>query len=410
MRHSCGVMLLTLCCAVSVTAQDKGKAILNYSIVGSASCKTGPCWEKAIPRIEVQKVLMELAEAPREVAHVDAALQGSGVTRGDLEKLRLIRREGGRCFLNFTLLTARDVRTIREVSERYAQSLASAILARRPEIEAALRSYNAPGVDPGAVAFIVLGCFSLDWDGLALTASHGYRKSTDRRPDGRYVPEAQERFEMTYERLYWGSHNNGYGATRVTSFGDHYSLPRQALPDVGYGLRGREPKEGVPRAFMSGDYVTVGRQLSGIMFALRDRERTIEELGVAAGVPLREAETWVAFLSGLDYLSVEGTRYRTKVPVFVSQDRPMIERLRAIAREVMTSWLAANYAKIKTELNETTPTRWGVPYAEGFTEIWHWLFGIANRRLVEAGLFADPYAQARKYKGFIPAVYAWDLP
>ena len=42
--------------------------------------------------------------------------------------------------------------------------------------------------------------------------------------------------------------------------------------------------------------------------------------------------------------------------------------------------------------------------------IWHYLFGIANRHLVEAGLFADPYASTRNYKGAIPAVYELELP
>jgi hypothetical protein len=32
--------------------------------------------------------------------------------------------------------------------------------------------------------------------------------------------------------------------------------------------------------------------------------------------------------------------------------------------------------------------------------------GVANRKLVEAGLFADPYAESRRFKGYIPAVYA----
>jgi hypothetical protein len=46
-----------------------------------------------------------------------------------------------------------------------------------------------------------------------------------------------------------------------------------------------------------------------------------------------------------------------------------------------------------------------VPFTESFTMVWHYIFGITNRRLVEAGLFADPYNEKRKFKGFIPLVY-----
>jgi hypothetical protein len=71
----------------------------------------------------------------------------------------------------------------------------------------------------------------------------------------------------------------------------------------------------------------------------------------------------------------------------------------------MTEWLAADYPRIRDELADITPMRSGVPYADGLTQVWHYVFGAANRRLVEVGLFADPYEVWRKYKGFIPMVW-----
>ena len=50
-----------------------------------------------------------------------------------------------------------------------------------------------------------------------------------------------------------------------------------------------------------------------------------------------------------------------------------------------------------------------LPFETVYTEVWHFIFGIANRVLVEEGLFADPYAEERKSKGFIPAVWAKGL-
>jgi hypothetical protein len=41
--------------------------------------------------------------------------------------------------------------------------------------------------------------------------------------------------------------------------------------------------------------------------------------------------------------------------------------------------------------------------------VWHPLFGVANRELVAAGLFADPYDAKRTFKGFIPAAYQLDV-
>ena len=43
--------------------------------------------------------------------------------------------------------------------------------------------------------------------------------------------------------------------------------------------------------------------------------------------------------------------------------------------------------------------------SESRARIWHYIFGAANRQLVEAGLFTNPYAESRRYKGFITVVW-----
>ncbi|NIR43698.1 MAG: hypothetical protein GWM93_07065 [Gemmatimonadetes bacterium] len=40
-----------------------------------------------------------------------------------------------------------------------------------------------------------------------------------------------------------------------------------------------------------------------------------------------------------------------------------------------------------------------------FTQVWHYLFGAANRILAEQGMFLDPYAGDRTQPGFVPAVW-----
>jgi hypothetical protein len=49
--------------------------------------------------------------------------------------------------------------------------------------------------------------------------------------------------------------------------------------------------------------------------------------------------------------------------------------------------------------------RQGVPYQQTFDQLWHYLFGIANEKLVESGLFVDPYAVGRRPQGNITFVY-----
>ena len=75
----------------------------------------------------------------------------------------------------------------------------------------------------------------------------------------------------------------------------------------------------------------------------------------------------------------------------------------------MLDWLAARYQPLSRELSTLTPQRHGVPLSNSFYWVWHPVFGVANRELVAAGLFADPYDSNRTFKGFIPAVYQLDV-
>lgn len=56
-------------------------------------------------------------------------------------------------------------------------------------------------------------------------------------------------------------------------------------------------------------------------------------------------------------------------------------------------------------MKEISPLRAGVPFPEVFAQLWHYTFGIANQKLVEAELFSDPYSADHVQKGHALAVY-----
>jgi hypothetical protein len=395
-------------------ADDRERPLLRHNIVGSSSCDRKPCYSETMNDLVVQRFLLDLAANPHELRAAEAAMTDATVSLTDLLALRLIRREEDRYCLSFALFTAADQERIRATSERHATSLANALLARREEIEQALRAYDAPGVDPGAVAYFLLGCASLDWDGLAVAAANGYRKTTEERPDGSYVPAAEEIAETSLEGVYWGSHNETYDGVSMTSFGDHHSLPRMMLPDLLW--RGAKVPSHYPDevkvaldGLLAQSLERSGHLLGRIMLALRTDRRSRVDLARAAGTTESEAKALLGVLAALDYVSEEGGLYRAKIPVLTRRDEAMAKKILAIGNQVMERWLDKSYPSIERELGDLSFSRSKVPFSEGFTMIWHYLFGIANRRLVEAGLFADPYAPSRRYKGAIPAVYELKL-
>lgn len=397
----------------SPEARANQQQLLSFSIVGSSSCETTPCYSDVMKRIPVQALLLKLAGGRLAVREAETSPAGASIL--DLLSLRLIRREGPWYYLNFALFTAADVQRIREVSEHFSKSLAASLLAWRKEIDEVLREYDLPGVDPKAVAYFLLGCVSLDWDGLSITARKGFRKEAGERPDGNYAPAAQEITAATLERVYWGSHNAVYQGIHFTSFGDHHNLPRYMLPDLlwrapAYPASYPTALTAVLDELIDKALERNGYQLGRIMLALRDGARTPDELARAAGESPADTKALLNLLTLLDYATDSGGRYQVQIPVFTRRDTALAARVRAIGAVVMDEWLSSNYPRIQAELSDLSFMRSGVPFAEGFTMVWHYLFGIANRRLVEAGLFADPYDPARRYRGAISVVYDIALP
>ncbi|MBI5282871.1 MAG: hypothetical protein HY858_14395 [Candidatus Solibacter usitatus] len=280
-------------------------------------------------------------------------------------------------------------------------------MARRDEIVKQLSSYAAPGVDRREVAFIVLGCMSLDWDGLTLTEKLGYRQAAAARPDGRYVPYAEEKSGLSQKGMFWGSHSNTHGQVRFTSFGDPDSVPRRSLPDLEYRLAGSEFESLLPQAVHAAswrDRNSAWEKPGLMLLSLRNGDLAADQLARTAGMPVEDARRWLEFLVRIEYVQPLADRFRLSVPVLARRDKPLVKNLRGLGRDVITRWLRENYEALKGDIGPTAPTRNGVAYAEGFTMIWHHLFAATNRKLVETGLFADPYATSRSAKGFIPAV------
>lgn len=407
-------LLIVVMAFVTACGLAQETDLLNHSVVGSESCDNkGPCYNRVMDDVRVQKFFLDLARAPIEVSSAKEALRGTAVSDDDLLTLGLVRRDHERYILNFPLFTAADVNLVRERSERYASSLADAILQRRSEFERALGGYDAPGVDRKAVAYFLLGCVSLDWDGLDITAEKHYRKTAEEHPDGRYVPDAEEKTNRSLQGIYWGSHNSRFGETGFTSFGDHFSR-RFTLPDLIWGISARiAPRPGDPpgsqealQAMVSASLEQSAANVGRVMLALREGEKTAEELATATKLAPDDAKSLLHALAALDYVREKNGRYYAIVPVLTERDRAISDRVRKIGREVIESWLAANYGHMKSEMQDLSFMRSGVPFESGYTMIWHYVFGIANRKLVEAGLFADPYAADRKFKGSIPAVYS----
>lgn len=416
LRHGRSVIAPILYLVATTIAPAFGQeGPLQVGVTGSAPQEATRNPTFILRAADVQRLILEIAEQPREAAYIEEAIAGKPFGLKDMVAVGLLREGEGLYRIDFNLLRIEDQLAILQLSEELGRDLAKSVLERQADFEALAAAHDQPHLDSAHLLFIVLGCFSLDWDGLELTEERGYRAGAQRTLDGEsFTPWAKERgAEISLEGLYWGSHNQTAEEFTFTSFGDHHSLPRFGLPDMLWSTGeafGRYPdlrEERRAAARMLSAYTRDALDdIARVMEALRAHDRTQAELAAVTGIEEDKLERIVDLLEGADYAARDGETIQGRALVLTSEDAELVRQIVAMGREIMTAWHEAHYATVRQRLADLTPTRNGVPFERVYTEVWHFIFGVANRTLVERGLFADPYSSERRHRGFLPVVWA----
>jgi hypothetical protein len=165
--------------------------------------------------------------------------------------------------------------------------------------------------------------------------------------------------------------------------------------------------EGIKRPFAMLGYSYMESLLpdcANVMIELKTNSLTIEDIEKKFGWDSFRTKSLMALLKNIQYVVNTGDTYTAAIPVLTADDAEMVQGVISLGRDVMTLWLQENYKNMEKDLTQLTPTRQGVPFENVFTQVWHFVFGLANRKMVRSGLFADPYAADRTYKGFLPVV------
>lgn len=400
--------------AFPLMAQDD-ELPLQVGVTGSSPSEERKNVAAILNSAEVQGLILDIAEKPIGRAEFENAVADEFFRVDDMVATGLVREEQGRFHIDFNLLRIEDQKSILHISEQAGRELAAAFIDRRSEFERLAQGHSQPHASHGELFFIVLGCFSLDWDGLQMTEARGYRAAAQRTIDGQsFTPWAKEKgASVSLKGLYWGSHNSTMSQATFTTFGDHHTGPRFGLPDMLWNIGGafqkyEDNKDGRKAAMrMLSAYANDALDDIGlVMFALRERDLAVDEIIAATGVDPDKLERILALLETAQYVGQYDNKWGSKILVLGPDDLDMVTGMSDIGRQIMIDWHEQNYEQIRSSSSKLTPIRNGVPFDRVYTEIWHFVFAIANRTLVEEGFFADPYAEDRAHKGFVPVIWA----
>lgn len=413
--------LLFLCLWLSATSLAGGSGnaapLLDTGVTGGirASGLNDP--QYALSFVPVQRLMLRLVAGPVSEDSASIALKDTPVSLNDLLGLGLVRRETDGVYLNYLLLTVDDQRAIYEHARVYGKSLADAFRARHPAFEAQLERYrDAPLRDE--LAFALIAGAALNWGGLELTTTLGYRAEPPHHPNGDvyFVHSSERGAHLSHQGLYLDSESVPGPKMSFATFGDGPSLPRlRGIPDVFDVLdEALQPWRETPDVYagLRNEYLNyiflAINEAGAVMYAVAASAETKVAIAAAVEMPAARLDANLDLLAAISYLHNEGENYRIAVPVLRAQDKDMVDSVLQLSEDIMTAWLRTHYPDMEDDLSGLSPMRNGVPFALAFSEVWHYTFGFAAKSLAESGFFTDPRAQGRAFEGYVPLV--WESP
>jgi DNA-binding transcriptional regulator GbsR (MarR family) len=322
----------------------------------------------------------------------------------DLFRINAVFERDEKWQVSFPIFTKQDIRLVSEKTRKPALRLAEEIMRMGSRLKEHLARLScAKQVENDKIMLAIVGCFILDWKALEVLNEKDLTLcGRKQQPGGRkYVLLGREEGagEGLYDRMYWGSHSNKFGRIIFTSFGDHTGC-RYAFPDLAWNLYAltRRRESGMPDWFWVRITETLNVFQTNCMLELGRILLLLNSEGPMSTSLLREklmmereqAESLVKLLASMKYVFLNGEKVRLNYPVFTAEDKRVIEDVWKTVSGIVEKEACEYFNSLQTELAEITPIRKGIDPREIYTDVWHWVFGCANRIMAERGFFFDP--------------------
>lgn len=380
--------------------------MLKYGICGSLdnpADEVNPLLNLANSR--VQEMLLELNTKP---CAKDVLLSQWPDCVEDIEKLlrlNVLRQEQGQVYVNFTLFNSEDKGLVFTVSEKHAKTLADKIIAEKSKLYTMLSAYSNSKVTPEKLAFMVIGCYCLDWWALSFFKQRGLQDFAKEQAGGyKYTLWAEKKAAGSLKAVYWGGHSYSAGEYLLHTFGDHES-PRYALPDLLF----RSPTLDFPGGQVLGSLffdkkIELGEEIGRVIETIGKTGAPADQIAESAGLPRQRADKILELLAALGYTSCESEMVYLVVPYFDQDDLELLSNVACHMIGLLLQWSEDNITQLEQDLAQINPIKNGVPFREVFIQVWHYIFGLTNKGLAEAGFIHDTYAEASRHKGYLPAI------
>ena len=352
-----------------------------------------------------------IEELNRDPKSKEVLLDENEDISGEIEKLlRLdaLKESDGKVYVNFTLIDEKDNKIIFDVCEKYASGLAKEFLDKKKHISDVLGSYRNSRIEKEKLAFMIIGCYLLDWGSLELLSDWGVCDHKKQQAgDNEYVLWGESEIEGLLKGVYWGGHSLFMDSYTFHTFGDHHEYAeRKAFPDIIHRFADFE--------------FDGGEEYRSILFdkrkeMLQDLGELIDDIGKNGADKEKIKNLWsdkskyIQLLKKLNYVEEVDEILYLKIPYFTEEDIDMMLDCMRPFIVVLKQWIDENIDDIRSSLSETRPLKNGEPFEEYFIQIWHVIFGLTNKKLAESSLIYDTYCDDSDNEGYMPALVKGDV-
>ena len=358
---------------------------------------------------EVKEFLLELNSNPTEK---DRLLERYPSLEEEIEKLLkldVLREEKGTVYVNFTLTDEEDMGILFDVCESYAENLADQIEKNIDVVFDSLEEYENKKITKEKLSFLMIGCYLLDWGALELIRKWGIADHRKPQPgDNEYLLWGECEVQQSLKEIYWGGHM--YEGEKYTfhTFGDHSEdTKRIAFPDLIYEFD-KMSFEGNKeyKSLLFDKRVELLEELGNILDIIGKSGKKKDEL--FNEVNNDSLSNSLDLLKKLGYIEKNNEKYYLSIPYFESQDTQLIFEAISPLLPIIKEWMEDNLDRLEDDVAEIKPIKNGVPFEEVYIQIWHYIFGLTNKKLAGRGIIYDTYSDPL-HKGYLPGLFKGDV-
>ncbi len=349
-------------------------------------CGSPGAWDEynpfyVISQKNVSKVLNLIIEAPLKFNQI---VEKTGLSESNvfdaIEKLRKIdavKILGNVVMPNFVVLFKKDIFMIKEATKSHALKLAERIIEIWDTIKDKLLKVKCTEiVGLRKVAFAVIGAYALDLTGVQILLEEDLAVCGEKKPGDRYYTlyarESFRNYKKLIDSIFWGCHRAVDNELGFYSFGDH-SGTRFAIPD---------------RSLKDELKVDVEEKILRLIAYNLMLKSIKGELSIDADDGF--GGRLIEILVDMSYLKVEGEKLRLNYPLFLEEDGDLIESVVDTLKPAIRKTAIEGYRLMEKELADITPLKRGYSLKTIYNEVWHWIFGRANKILAKKGYLYYP--------------------